>query len=474
MINPTDLRTAPNGANRADLSSKHSPKPSPKPSKVKIIVQNVLALAALLLVLPLNGAVVFAALLAGILSKARSPKTPNGDAKTVLISGGKMTKALQLARLFHAAGHRVILIEAHKYWLVGHRFSNAVSRFYTVPEPTSSAYGQALQAIVMAEGVDVYVPVCSPASSYFDAQASRMLSSHCEVMHVGPGQIAQLDDKYQFAQAAERLGLSVPKTYKITHPQQVLAFDFSQEKRPYILKSIAYDAIRRLDLTRLPCPTPAATAAFVRSLPISEQNPWILQEFIAGKEYCTHSTLRQGELRVYCCCESSAFQVNYAPVTKPKIEAWVRQFAAGLQLTGQASFDFIESPDGEVYAIECNPRTHSAITLFYRQPQVANAYLSDQPLASPVYPRSQNRPTYWLYHEVWRRVTHLSRPRIALKHLNTIWQGKEAIFDWRDPLPFLMVHHWQIPLLLLRDLRQLRGWIRIDFNIGKLVQLGGD
>lgn len=31
-----------------------------------------------------------------------------------------MTKALQLARSFHQTGHRVVLIETHKYWLVGH------------------------------------------------------------------------------------------------------------------------------------------------------------------------------------------------------------------------------------------------------------------------------------------------------------------------------------------------------------------
>ncbi|GAB4237775.1 MAG: hypothetical protein Kow0049_23840 [Stanieria sp.] len=29
-------------------------------------------------------------------------------------------------------------------------------------------------------------------------------------------------------------------------------------------------------------------------------------------------------------------------------------------------------------------------------------------------------------------------------------------------------------MLLLDNLRRLKGWIRIDFNIGKLVELGGD
>ena len=38
----------------------------------------------------------------------------------------------------------------------------------------------------------------------------------------------------------------------------------------------------------------------------------------------------------------------------------------------------------------------------------------------------------------------------------------------------MMVHHLQIPSLLVRNLLARRGWSRIDFNIGKLVENGGD
>ena len=227
--------------------------------------------------------------------------------------------------------------------------------------------------------------------------------------------------------------------------------------------------MRRLNLTKLPCDTPAETEAFVKSLPISDEKPWIMQEFIPGKEYCTHSTVRDGESRMYCCCESSAFQVNYENVDHPEIKQWTSHFAEKLGHTGQLSFDFIESVDGTVYAIECNPRTHSAITMFYNHPGVADAYLGKEPLAETLEPLPDSKPTYWLYHELWR----LNEIR-SLKQLQTwvknILRGKEAIFEFNDPLPFLMVHHWQIPLLILDNLRRLKGWIRIDFNIGELIE----
>jgi hypothetical protein len=228
-------------------------------------------------------------------------------------------------------------------------------------------------------------------------------------------------------------------------------------------------------LTKLPCATPAETAAFARSLPISDDRPWIMQEYIPGQEYCTHTTVRDGQMQLHCCCESSPFQVNYAHVDRPDIANWISTFAQSLDLTGQVSFDFIQADnDGQIYAIECNPRTHSAITMFYNHAGVADAYLSPEPIVPMVQPLDSSRPTYWIYHEIWRLMTHLNSPAQTIARCQTIMVGKDAIFDWDDPLPFLMVHHWQIPLLLWGNFQHPKEWIRIDFNIGKLVELGGD
>ena len=137
-------------------------------------------------------------------------------------------------------------------------------------------------------------------------------------------------------------------------------------------------------------------------------------------------------------------------------------------LTGQVSFDFIEAADGHPYAIECNPRTHSAITMFYDHPEVAAAYLDDMhPVITPL---AGSRPTHWVYHELWRLVTLPHR----MDRAGAMARGKDAIFTWWDPVPYLMVHHLQIPSLLMANLRARRGWTRIDFNIGKLVESGGD
>ena len=405
---------------------------------------------------------------------------PTGDAaghapgagrgpRTVLLSGGKMTKALALARAFHRAGHRVVLVESARYRTTGHRFSRAVDRFRTVPDPADPGYADALLRVVREEGVDVYVPVCSPVSSVADARAKPLLEPYCEVLHPGPDVIGLLDDKDAFAATAASLGLDVPETHRITDPAQVAAFDFgAHPDRTYVLKSIAYDPVRRLDLTPLPRPTPQETEAFARSLPISADNPWILQEFVRGREFCTHSTVRDGEVTLHGCCASSSFQVNYAHVDRPDIEKWVRRFVGALGVTGQLSFDVIEAPDGRVVAIECNPRTHSAITMFHDTPGVSDAYLGRG--TGTLVPRRGARPTYWLHHELWRLLGGPDRAGT----LRRIGSGTDAILDPADPLPFLLVHHLQIPWLLLRALWRGSDWVRIDLNIGKLVEPAGD
>lgn len=441
-------------------------------AKILAALQNLGTLALLAVIFPFNLTIVIIAL---ILNLFRATPRPNpSEPKNILITGGKMTKALQLARSFYAAGHTVILVETEKYWLTGHRFSKAVKRFYTVPAPQKDEAGfiEALLDIVQRESIHIFVPVTSPIESYYSSCGKSALSRYCEVFHFDIETTQLLDDKFALSEKARSLGLTAPKTFFITDPQQVLDFDFEQDGSQYILKSIAYNSVHRLDMTKYPLHSEEAMAAHLATLPISEQNPWSLQEFISGQEYCTHSTVREGEVRLHCCSRSSAFQVNYEQVDHPAIQAWVTTFVKALNLTGQISFDFIERSDGTVYAIECNPRTHSAITMFYNHPGVADAYLSKDP-TTLIQPLPTSRPTYWLYHELWRMLTAKSWKRFQ-ERLNVILNGKEAILQMDDPLPFLMVHHWHIPLLLLSNLRQLKGWVRIDFNIGKLVELGGD
>lgn len=442
--------------------------------KLSALFKNVGTLFLLGLAFPFNLAIVVVALLRNWIIFPFQKRAIADHPKNILITGGKMTKALQLARSFHAAGHSVILVETHKYWLSGHRFSNAVKKFYTVPAPEKDGeeYSRSLLEIVKKEQINAFIPVSSPVASYYDAIAGELMSPHCQVIHFSPGITKLLDDKFELCEKARALGLSAPKSFSITDPQQILDFDFKSDGSQYLLKSIRYDSVSRLDMTRLPFD---GMEEYIKTLPISPENPWTMQQFITGQEYCTHSTVRNGKIRLHCCSESSPFQVNYKHIEKPEIYAWIEQFVKALNLTGQISFDFIQTADGTVYPIECNPRTHSAITMFYNHPGLADAYLKDAENENEeaIAPLPNSKPTYWIYHELWR-LTEVRSVSDLKARLGIIFEGTDALLRPEDPLPFLTVPHGQITLLLLDNLRKLKGWVRIDFNIGKLVEIGGD
>ena len=282
--------------------------------------------------------------------------------------------------------------------------------------------------------------------------------------------VALVDNKYTFTDKARSLGLPVPKSYLVTSRRQMLDFDFENESRPFICKSILYDWLDRGAITTLPRATRADTIAYIHELPVSEECPYILQEYIQGDEYCTHGTCMDGKLTLFTCCHSSAWQLNYKHVEHPAILEWSTRYVQALNLTGHASFDFIVShDDGKAYGIECNPRVHSAITAFYNQPNVADAYFQPGP-SKAIVPLSTARETYWLTHELWRGLRNIRSMKKVCQSVQRIVNGKEAIWSGDDPLPFLLHYHVHIVYLLLDNLRPSRGryFAKIDCCIGEL------
>ena len=158
------------------------------------------------------------------------------------------------------------------------------------------------------------------------------------------------------------MNLTAPEVHLITQKEQLYSFDFEARNKKFILKNLSYDPLQRLHRPLLPDPD---QLEYFSSLDISEDKPWVLQEFVEGVEYCTHSTVQDGKILLHCCCLSSDFQLRYKHVEHEKIFEWVKVFVSRLNLSGQISFDFFENADGDILPIECNPRTHSAITSFY-------------------------------------------------------------------------------------------------------------
>ena len=428
-----------------------------------------------------------------------------GEQQTVLVTGGKMTKSLHMARWFWRAGYRVVMVETPKYWHVGARASRAVAAFRVVPDPRvdPEGYVAGLARVAAEEGARYFVPVASPAAAISDAAAKPALAAvGCESLHFDLATCERLDNKHAFCEwASNELRLPAPATVLLESDADARALNASlaaaaaraaaagERAGPrYVLKNLEYDSQHRLDLFQLPC-APEALDAYLATLTgpfaLSPASPWQAQRFLVGPEYTAFAVLREGAVRALTVSASSASQLNYVHVDHAKIEAWVVAFAAKTRLTGMLCWDFIDDElAGAPFPIECNPRVHTQCSVFLDDDAFGAAVLAPAPPALPRRdaggvrrPPAGATPVYWLFNELFRLLfpAHYGRlPGGARGLARMLLTQQDAQLDGCDPLPMIIANHVQLPCLLLGNAWRGNPWKKVDFAIGKVVEVNGD
>ena len=262
----------------------------------------------------------------------------------------------------------------------------------------SNTLGEVLD-IITKEGADLWVSCSGVASAVEDGEAAEAIKkeTHCEVIQFDAATTAVLHEKHRFIERARAIGLRVPDTHLVTSQTQIESVFEKARPQSLIAKCVGVDDSTRGDMTLLPLPSRSATGEHLQRINVSEKNPWILQEFISGKEYCTHAYVQKGRVKIFVACPSSELLMHYEALEPTSVlsEAMLRftqKFASngGETFTGHLSFDFlVDNPEeGDIdqlrmFPIECNPRVHTAIVLFNKNRDIANAYLTQVGLSQP-------------------------------------------------------------------------------------------
>ena len=344
----------------------------------------------------------------------RSSKRPSNTIKreTILVTGVGMTKGLHIARAFHLAHHRVIGADCTPFNLVPPvgRFSRAIEKYYALPPPTenetSDRYIRALVSIIHRERVSLWVSCSGVATALDDARAKEIISHRvpsCTSIQFDVQTTQLLHEKDTFIAYAASLGLPVPETLTVTTRGAVhkVLHESPRTKKRYVLKSLAMNDASRSEInTILPRRNLSETYNHLARLPISESNPWILQQYVSGnREYCTHALVIRGKVKVFVACPSSELLMHYHALPHPHealsraMLRFTEEFARrcqqdrtkdGKDFTGHLSFDFLveeqvteRGVENVLRAIECNPRAHTAVALFQGKQgsEMVQAYL---------------------------------------------------------------------------------------------------
>jgi hypothetical protein len=312
------------------------------------------------------------------------------SARTILITGARAPIALDLARSFATAGWDPHLADSIRPW--GARLQRiARDRLHRVAPPRFAfeQFVADLGDLVARLDPVLIVPTCEEV--FYIAVAAERLGIADRVFACAPAILRQLHSKVEFADLAQRAGLAVPATRRVTSVVELDTWRARAQElvfKPEFSRFASHTRVRpqRAALDRL-VPSPA--------------QPWAVQDFVAGEELCLWSAAISGEIVGFAAYRprwrlgrSASFY--FETETDPALIEIPRAIARATWATGQLSFDVIRRADGVVLPIECNPRGISGIHLFDAAPELARAMMGQGDLALPAAAARHLAPAMWL------------------------------------------------------------------------------
>ena len=309
----------------------------------------------------------------------------------ILITGARAPVALHLARLLIDAGHPVTLVDHLKHPLAAASQLNIP--YYRIPsfceDPLGA--GQALNDIIENQGILHVIPTCE------------------EVLHLGAmwrrgpadatlfapdlAKLCQVHHKYDFIRLCEGLGLPVPRTHLVTTPQDLSVH--AQNARHLVFKPV-WSRFASQVLIR---PAPQN----LQQVRPTAQAPWVAQEYIDGTEICVYAVARAGQLVALSAYRGliragPGAAVCFTPEDNAPLRAFVDHIVSATRWTGQISFDVMQTRDGRILPLECNPRATSGLHFFTDGTAFSDAIFGQSAEVTPDVAAPQTLPlALWLY-----------------------------------------------------------------------------
>jgi predicted ATP-grasp superfamily ATP-dependent carboligase len=295
-----------------------------------------------------------------------------------LISGARAPVSLGFGRAFAAAGYEVHFVDSVDSMMVRWScFGGGRLRRVPPPKLQFEAFRKAIRALIGKLDPCLIIPTCEEV--FYLSQAAQ-LDGFSERLFAPPLEtLRRLHSKAEFAELARECGLTPPQTWRVTSAEQLSAFE---ERSGELVFKPEFSRFGAETLVR-----PAKGR--VIGLQVGPDQPWVIQEYIAGEEVSVWSAARGGTLVAaagyrpkWVLGGASAY---FERDDDPGLIDACRKLAARTQATGQLSLDLIRKPDGELRPIECNPRAVSGVQLFDGDARLAHALTGELPeLVTPL------------------------------------------------------------------------------------------
>ena len=358
--------------------------------------------------------------------------------RTVVLTLGRLPKALDLARGFSSVGWRVVVAEPFARHLCGS--SRDVAKSIRVPAPADGkrAYLESLARVVQEQGAELVLPVSEETMHV--AFLPPLLPEGVRVATMPPEQVLALHHKGGFVRAGLGWGLTVPESFPSDTPEAAAL----ARQAPVVVK-----------------PVHSCSGRGVRILPAgatlpAEDSAHLVQRVVNGEEFSTCTLAHEGRVLgtvVYRGAQmSGSVAVSFERVDHPAIEDWAARFVAASGWSGFISFDLIVDAAGTPWGIECNPRTTSGLH-FFEAADIARC-LADPLNAPPPRHRAECR-----LQQFWSCLTEtqlsLFRGGPFRANLQRLLTTRDTCWQGRDPMPLLAMPYTAWPIIRMASQRRV-------------------
>ncbi len=353
--------------------------------------------------------------------------------KRILISNGRSPITLDFIRNLHYANHEIYVAETSIFHLS--RFSNCVKKCFVVPSPrfNPADHIKSLIEIIEDEQIDFFIPAWEDI--FLISKHLKEFPKACFVFASRYPILHKLHNKSLFIHLLESHNIKTPKTHILESKDDLKNIPLSK----YALKACYSRASQNIYKICEGDPLP--------EIHPTKSSPWVAQEWLEGNCFCTYSLCHKGKVHAHSTypvdftiqkkgminATVGSYCMTFKAIDHPAILEWVQNFCRKITFTGQIAFDFIELPNGELYAIECNPRITSGVTLFSKESGLDEALFGLNKNLIKGDPRIKKQITPGMLLYGWKAAITCKQLPLFFKRLLSF---KDLVFHIHDPLPF--------------------------------------
>lgn len=283
----------------------------------------------------------------------------------VLVTSARLPHALGVIRCFGESGHEVYATDTFRTAPGLH--SKYVKERFITPTPVfdTREFVAKIDEIARDKEIDLIVPSFEEVfflSKHRDELecGDRIFCSDLEKLH-------RLHNKKTFIELAQELDLPIAPTVIATSKQELL--DATRHFEHYFGRA----AFSRGGVALLTNFGPLAGAVDIDEIEPTPEQPWIIQSFVEGVDFCSYSLAHHGKLSAHDTYRhplmiEHAGGIVFESIHEPEILDHSRKIIEHIGYHGSISFDWMRTKDGKFYMVECNPRPTAGVFTMESEP----------------------------------------------------------------------------------------------------------